>query len=95
MIENIKKKFFIKCVSIFVAIGLIFSSFGTFGFASPTVLPINSFYSTYIESAIPFNLGKVTNSANFSTSKVIVQIQDLHGDPQTQKNIASILLLKR
>ena len=69
--------------------GLILSSSGIGGFAAPT--PVNSVYPIYVENVVPFNLGKVTNSIDFFFLKVIVQIQDLHGDPQTQKNIASIL----
>ena len=87
----LKKTFLKKCISVFVTAGLILSSFGISGFAAPATLPVNSVYPTNVESVVPFNLGKVTNSADFSTSTVIVQIQDLHGDPQTQKNIASIL----
>ena len=87
----LKKTFLNKCISVIVAMGLILSASGISGFAAPATLPISSAYLTNVESIIPFNLGKVTNSADFSTSKVIVQIQDLHGDPQTQKNIASIL----
>lgn len=87
----LKKTFLNKCVAVFVAMGLILSASGIDGFASISTLPLNSNFPTYVESAVPFNLGKVTNSADFSTSKVIVLLQDLHGDPQTQKNIASIL----
>ena len=87
----LKKAFLNKCISVFVAVGLILSASGINGFSSPATLPVNSTYSSYVENIVPFNLGKVTNSADFSTSKVIIQIQDLHGDPQTQKNIASIL----
>lgn len=87
----LKKDFLNKCVATFVAVGLIISASGISGFAAPATIPVNSVYPAYVENAIPFNLGKVTNSADFSTSKVIVQIQDLHGDLQTQKNTASIL----
>ncbi len=76
-------------MSVFITMGLILSSSGIGGFAAPT--PVNSAYPTHVENVVPFNLGKVTNSTDFSTSKVVVQIQDLHGDYQTQKNIASIL----
>lgn len=89
----LKKAFLNKFISVFVAVGLILSTSGINGFSSPANLSLNPTYSTYVETVVPFNLGKVTNSANFSTSKVIIQIQDLHGDPQTQKNIASILSL--
>ncbi len=85
----LKKTLLNKCISVFITMGLILSSSGIGGFAAPT--PVNSVYPTYVENVVPFNLGKVTNSTDFSTSKVIVQIQDLHGDYQTQKNIASIL----
>ncbi|MBO7611545.1 MAG: hypothetical protein J6T23_04955 [Elusimicrobia bacterium] len=90
MTGKINKIFLNKYISVFVTIGLILSSSGISGFAAPTTSSLNSVYPT-IENVVPFNLGKVTNSADFSTSKVIVQIQDLHGDPQTQKNTASIL----
>ena len=85
----LKKTLLNKCISVFITAGLILSSSGIGGFAAPT--PVNSVYPTYVENVVPFNLGKITNSADFSTSKVIVQIQDLHGDYQTQKNISSIL----
>lgn len=88
----LKKAILNKFMAVLVTIGLILSSSGINGFASPTTLSLNSIYPKQVESTVvPFNLGKVTNSADFSTSKVIVQIQDLHGDPQTQKNIALIL----
>ena len=87
----LKKTFLNKCISVFVTTGLILSSSGISGFAAPATKPLNSVYTTNIENIVPFNLGKLTKSTDFSTSKVIVQIQDLHGDPQTQKNIASIL----
>ena len=87
----LKKTFLHKCIAVFVTMGLILSSSGIGGFAAPATIPLNSVYTTNIENVVPFNLGKVTNSTDFSTSKIIVQIQDLHGDPQTQKNIASIL----
>jgi glycogen operon protein len=87
----LKKVFINKLTAVFVAVGVILSASGIDGFALPATLPLNSVYPAYVESAVPLNLGKVTSSADFSTSKVIVHIQDLHGDPQTQKNIASIL----
>ena len=87
----LKKTFLNKCIAVFVTVGLILSACGIDSFASTITSPLNSVYPVKVENAIPFNLGKVTNSADFSTSKVVVQIQDLHGDPQTQKNIASIL----
>lgn len=88
----LKNAFLNKCIAVFTTVGLILSAFGIDVFASPTTLPLNSVYPAYNEiSVIPFNLGKITNSVDFSTSNVIVQIQDLHGDPKTQKNIASIL----
>ena len=88
----LKKTFLNKYIAVFVTIGLILSASGIDGFTFPSNAPLNSVYPTYVESTvIPFNLGKVTNSADFSSSKVIVQLQDLHGDSQTQKNIASIL----
>ena len=88
----LKKVILNKFISVFVTIELLLSSFGVDCFSSSAFLPLNSVYPIQVESTVvPFNLGKVTNSADFSTSKVIVQIQDLHGDPQTQKNIASIL----
>ena len=85
----LKRTLLNKCISVFITMGLILSSSGIGGFAAPT--PVNSVYPTYVENVVPFNLGKVTNSTDFSTSKVVVQIQDLHGDYQTQKNISSIL----
>ena len=95
MLEKLQKIFLKninKYIAVFVTIGLILSSSGIDVFAVPTAAPSTLNYPSYIENAVvPLNLGKVTNSADFSTSKVIVQIQDLHGDYQTQKNISSIL----
>ncbi|MBR3628474.1 MAG: hypothetical protein IKN42_06480 [Elusimicrobia bacterium] len=87
----LKKEFLNKYISVIVAMGLILSASGISSFAAPTGSPVNFVYTPNVESAVPVNLGRITNSADFSTSKVIVQIQDLHGDPQTQKSIASIL----
>ena len=87
----LKKAFLNKCIAVAVTGGLILSSSGISGFAASATISLNSVYPTYVGSVIPFNLGKVTNSVDFSTSKVVVQIQDLHGDYQTQKNIASVL----
>ncbi len=88
-----KKSFLNKCTAVFVTAELILSSFGINGFAVPSPNPVSAAYSpqTNLESVVPFNAGKVTKSADFSTSTVVVQIQDLHGDSQIQKNIASIL----
>lgn len=83
----LKKYILNKCIAVLVTAGLFLSMFGVNGFTLTAALHLNSVPS----EIIPVNLGKVTNSADFSTSNVIVQIQDLHGDPQTQKNISSIL----
>ncbi|MCL2145332.1 MAG: hypothetical protein FWH43_07590, partial [Endomicrobia bacterium] len=42
---------------------------------------------------VPFNIGRVTDSVNFKSDKVIIQIQDLHAHEETQRNISSILSL--
>lgn len=80
-----------KIIATLMVFCLLLSSSGVNGFSVATYSILNSVPLEYKESVIPFNLGKVTKSANFSTSKVVVQIQDLHGDSQTQKNIALIL----
>ncbi|MDR2426442.1 MAG: hypothetical protein LBD46_04605, partial [Endomicrobium sp.] len=83
-----------KITTVLTAASFIFSIFSADGWAAPFQMPMPAMVAPVTMSAdyiIPFNLGRVTDSVNFKTDKVIVQIQDLHSHEETQRNIASIL----
>lgn len=79
-----------KRITVFASAALLFSSLNADSFAfSSAASQMLSFSPD--DMIVPFNLGKITNSVDFSDQRVVVQIQDLHGHPQVQRNIASIL----
>lgn len=90
--------FFRKSIAVFTVVSFMFTSLSANSFSMPPALNspavnINNLSLTKNDLIIPFNLGKITNSVDYSTEKVIVHIQDLHAHPQAQENIASILAL--
>ena len=89
-----------KIVSVITAVCFTFSIFSTSGFISaadaapvqPAFQPVNVTPALSPSNfVVPFNIGRVTDSVNFKSDKVIVQIQDLHAHEETQRNIANIL----
>ena len=88
-LENIMKKIikllYQKTVALIVALSLLVT----------ILMPANSFAFTNVNLAvspfIPSSLGKVTSSKFYDSRELIINIQDLHCHPQTQRNIASIL----
>lgn len=79
-----------KCITVAASSALLFSSLNADSFAfSSAASQMLSFCPD--DMIVPFNLGKITNSVDFAGERVVVQIQDLHGHPQAQRNIASIL----
>lgn len=90
---------FKKIISCFTSAAFMLSVLSTNAFSLPQsiTMPINSDTTKTLLTAddfiLPFNLGKVTKSVDYSNRKVIVHIQDLHANTQAQKNIFSILSL--
>jgi len=52
---------------------------------------VASVSAAFQSQTIPERCGRITETENFSSGQVVVNIQDLHCHPQTQKNIAEIL----
>ncbi|MCL1971839.1 MAG: hypothetical protein FWG57_02470 [Endomicrobia bacterium] len=100
MSKIIKMLNYKKIVSVVTLACFIFSIFATSGFtsavfaqsAAPVLQTVNTSPALNPSNfVIPFNMGRVTDSVNFNSDKVIVQIQDLHAHEETQRNIANIL----
>ncbi|MCL2485540.1 MAG: hypothetical protein FWF00_04165 [Endomicrobia bacterium] len=100
MSKILKKLNYKKIVSVATAVCFTFSIFATSGFAAPVQTVATGLQTVNTSPAfnpsnfvVPFNIGRVTDSVNFNSDKVIVQIQDLHAHEETQRNIANILSL--
>ncbi|MDR1695980.1 MAG: UTP--glucose-1-phosphate uridylyltransferase [Endomicrobium sp.] len=100
MSKIIKMLNFKKIVSAVTAVCFTFSIFSANAFAAPAQSAAPALQTVNASPAlnpsnfvVPFNIGRVTDSVNFKSDKVIVQIQDLHAHEETQRNIAGILSL--
>ncbi|MCL2389833.1 MAG: phosphoglycerate kinase, partial [Endomicrobia bacterium] len=102
MFKIIRKLNYKKIISVVTAACFTFSIFATSGFtsrafaqnAAPGLQTVNTSPALNPSNfVVPFNIGRVTDSVNFKSDKVIVQIQDLHAHEETQRNIANILSL--
>ncbi|MDR3112814.1 MAG: hypothetical protein LBU09_00375, partial [Endomicrobium sp.] len=85
-----------KFIAIATALNLIFSvispAFVQAQGSTPGFAPINAAAAFDPKNfVIPFNIGRISDSVNFNSDRVIVQIQDLHSHEETQRNIANIL----
>ncbi len=98
MMNLFKKLKFTKAVALVTAVCFSVSIFTTSGFAAPVAAVMPQAQNVNLAPSlnpanfvIPFNIGRVTDSVNFKSGRVVVQIQDLHAHAETQRNIASIL----
>lgn len=93
----LKKLLFRKSIAVLTATAFLLSSLSTNAFtvfsSKPAVTAAQTASINSNNIILPFNIGKITNSVDYSTKRVVVHIQDLHANPQAQKNIASILAL--
>ena len=88
-LKNIMKKIikllYQKTIAVIVALSFLVT----------ILMPANSFAFSnanfVVSSFLPSSLGKVTSSKFYDSRELIINIQDLHCHPQTQRNIASIL----
>ncbi|MDR2426429.1 MAG: hypothetical protein LBD46_04540, partial [Endomicrobium sp.] len=98
MLNLFKSLKFTKFVSLFTVLCFTVSNFTSNGFAASPAAVVAGAQNINASAAlnpenfvIPFNIGRITDSVNFNTNRLIVQIQDLHAHEETQRNIASIL----
>lgn len=79
-----------KIISLIVTVCFVISSFNNVLFASTNYENDNTSKSI-TESLLPKNLGNITFSNIKDSKNVVINIQDLHANPQVQKNINAIL----
>ena len=95
MINNFLKKNFnsIKICAVFTAVCFLVSALGANLYALPQSEKINSKYEDVFNkvSSISAEYGKITSSKDAQSDITVINIQDLHCHPQTQRNIAKII----
>ena len=94
IIKILKKKFnSIKICSIFTAICFMISTLGANIYAIPMTENANKKYEDVFNkaSSISNEYGKITSSKDANSDITVINIQDLHCHPQTQRNIAKII----
>ena len=79
-----------KIISFIVTVCFVLSSFNNVLFAS-TNYEENKTSNSFAESLLPKNLGNVSFSNIKDSKNIVINIQDLHANPQVQKNINAIL----
>ena len=79
-----------KIISLIVTVCFVISSFNNVLLASTNYENDNTSKSI-TESLLPENLGNITFSGIKDSKNVVINIQDLHANPQVQKNINAIL----
>lgn len=80
-----------KILSLIITICFIVSSFNNILFASTNYNITGKVTNTFEETLLPKNLGSITYSNIKNPNNIVINIQDLHANPQVQKNINSIL----
>ena len=94
IIKILKKKFnSIKICSIFTAICFMISTLGANIYAISMTENANKKYEDVFNkaSSISNEYGKITSSKDANSDITVINIQDLHCHPQTQRNIAKII----
>ncbi|MBR3628647.1 MAG: hypothetical protein IKN42_07400, partial [Elusimicrobia bacterium] len=89
----IKKINKIKICAILTTICFVISTLGANLYAIPTADNINKKYEDVFNktNSISNEYGKITSSKDANSDITVINIQDLHCHPQTQKNIAKII----
>ncbi|MBO7431957.1 MAG: hypothetical protein J6U02_03565 [Elusimicrobia bacterium] len=94
IIKNLKKKFnSMKMCAVFTAVCFIMSTLGANLYAIPTAENANKKYEDVFNkvSSISNEYGKITSSKDAKSDVTVINIQDLHCHPQTQRNISKII----
>ncbi|MCR4662787.1 MAG: hypothetical protein K5622_02725 [Endomicrobiaceae bacterium] len=94
MMEIIKKKFnLIKMCAVFTTVCFVISVTGANLYAIPAAGNINEKYEDVFNkaSSISNEYGKITSSKDANSDITVINIQDLHCHPQTQRNISKII----
>ncbi|MDR1695371.1 MAG: hypothetical protein LBR69_01885, partial [Endomicrobium sp.] len=61
--------------------------------ASANIQSGKQFAQIFDNFILPYSYGKITQTHITDSSRVVIQIQDLHCHPQVQKNISNIIEL--
>ena len=94
IIKFIKKKVsLIKICAVFTTICFVVSTLGANLYAIPLAENANQKYEDVFNktSSISAEYGKITSSKDGNSDITVINIQDLHCHPQTQRNIAKII----
>lgn len=94
IIKFIKKKFnLIKICAVFTTVCFVVSTLGANLYAIPLAENANKKYEDVFNkvSSISAEYGKITASKDANSDITIINIQDLHCHPQTQRNISKII----
>ena len=83
----------VKCCAIITTICFVLSTIGANLYAIPISEQANKKYEDVFEQTknIDNNYGKITSSKDAKSNITVVNIQDLHCHPQTQRNISKII----
>ncbi|MBR4632874.1 MAG: hypothetical protein IKO48_06125, partial [Elusimicrobia bacterium] len=94
-IKNLLKKNFnsIKICAVFTTVCFLISTLGANLYAIPMAENTNQKYEDIFNkaSSISNEYGKITSSKDAQSDITVINIQDLHCHPQTQRNIAKII----
>lgn len=94
IIKFIKKKFnLIKICAVFTTVCFVVSTLGANLYAIPLAENANKKYEDVFNkvSSISAEYGKITSSKDAQSDITVINIQDLHCHPQTQRNISKII----
>lgn len=94
IIKFIKKKFnLIKICAVFTTVCFVVSTLGANLYAIPLAENANKKYEDVFNkvNSISAEYGKITASKDANSDITIINIQDLHCHPQTQRNISKII----
>ncbi|MDR1695462.1 MAG: metallophosphoesterase, partial [Endomicrobium sp.] len=89
-----RKNFTKQFISLFTALCFMLSFAGqNLSWAAQESAPAADGFKKVFENAsrIPAEYGKITSANDFASESVVVNIQDLHNHPQTQRNISRII----
>ncbi|MFA7074675.1 MAG: hypothetical protein WC234_05770, partial [Endomicrobiaceae bacterium] len=90
--KNGIKKCFVKLVSIITSAVFLFTGvFPNASFASVNIRNIGSERNSELKTFISSSAGKITYAKYYDSDEIIINIQDLHCHPETQKNIVKII----
>ena len=83
----------IKICAVFTAVCFVISTLGANLYAIPMAENTNKKYEDVFNkaSSISNEYGKITSSKDVKSDITVINIQDLHCHPQTQKNISKLI----